>query len=60
MREFSYDPFPILGRENCTVGALRAKATHVDTAPRRGMGGVNPSKGDGKPVTSGDVVKLFA
>lgn len=60
MREFSYDPFSILGRENCTVEALRAKATHVDTSPRVGMGGNNPSKGDGLPVTSGDVAKLFS
>jgi|SRR5690554_3836374 len=60
MREFSFDPISKLGRENCTVGALRAQATHVDTAPRANLGGNNPSKGDGKPVTSGDVMKLFA
>lgn len=60
MREFGYDPFTLLGRENCTVGALRAKATHVDTAPRAGMGGHNPSKGDGKVVSAGEVAKLFA
>lgn len=62
MREFSYDPFSILGRENCTAGALRAKATHVDTTPRSGLGGFNPV-GDlrtGQPVTSGQVVKMFA
>src|SRR5690606_30877824 len=35
MREFSYDPFSILGRENCTDAALRAKSTHfrTDAAP---------------------------
>ncbi|EIK95778.1 amidohydrolase 2 [Pseudomonas sp. M47T1] len=60
MREFSYDPFAILGRENCTVGALRAQALHVDTAPRAGLGGANPARADGKPVTSGDVMKMFA
>ena len=41
MREFRYDPFSILGRENCTVGALRAQATHVDTQVVANMGGYN-------------------
>jgi len=60
MREFNFDPFSILGRENCTVGALRAKATHVNTKPLAGLGGHNPSNSDGKPVTSGEVIKLFS
>ncbi len=34
MRHFHYDPFSCFSREDCTVGALRATATHVDTAPR--------------------------
>ena len=47
------------GRENCTVGALRAKATHVDTAPVS-MAGLAPSGyTPGKVVTSGDIVGLF-
>jgi hypothetical protein len=33
MRIFSYDPFAHLPREQCTVGALRARATDVDTTP---------------------------
>ena len=33
MREFSYDPFSIRPREQCTVGALRAEAVGVDTEP---------------------------
>jgi hypothetical protein len=33
MRIFSYDPFSHLPREQCTVGALRARATDVDTTP---------------------------
>ncbi len=35
MRNFSYDPFAHLSREECTVGALRAraKASGVDTTP---------------------------
>jgi predicted TIM-barrel fold metal-dependent hydrolase len=33
MRAFSYDPFAHIPREQCTVGALRAQATDVDTTP---------------------------
>ena len=33
MRNFRYDPFSVIPREQCTVGALRAQATDVDTAP---------------------------
>ncbi|MCW8158395.1 amidohydrolase [Stutzerimonas xanthomarina] len=60
MREFGYDPFAVLKREECTVGALRAKATHVDVSPRENMGGFNPSNSEGRPVTNGEVMKLFA
>jgi len=44
MRLFHYDPFARIPREQCTVGALRALATDVDTSPR-------PS---GKPVVRPD------
>jgi predicted TIM-barrel fold metal-dependent hydrolase len=60
MREFSYDPFAILGRENCTVGALRAQAGHVSIEPALGMGGAAPERDPNKPVTSGDINKMFA
>jgi predicted TIM-barrel fold metal-dependent hydrolase len=60
MREFSYDPFALLGRENCTVGALRAKATHVSIEPALGMGGAAPVRDLSKPVTSGDINRMFA
>ncbi len=33
MRNFHYDPFAHIPREEATVGALRAKATDVDTTP---------------------------
>lgn len=33
MRNFSYDPFAHIPREQATVGALRALATDVDTTP---------------------------
>ncbi|HQD16003.1 MAG TPA: amidohydrolase family protein, partial [Ottowia sp.] len=60
MREFSYDPFAILGRENCTVGALRAQAGHVSIEPALGLGGAAPERDPNKPVTSGDINKMFA
>lgn len=59
MRVFKYDPFSILGRENCTVGALRAKAQHVDVTPISKGGGRPLEQNEIRPVTSGDVVKLF-
>jgi hypothetical protein len=34
MRSFRYDPFAHIPREQATVGALRARATDVDTSPR--------------------------
>lgn len=41
MTQFSYDPFTVLGgRENCTVGALRARAAGHDVSIRS----TNPSK----------------
>ena len=32
MRNFTYDPFQHIPREQCTVGALRAQATDVDVS----------------------------
>lgn len=65
MREYNYDPFSILGRENCTVGALRAKAQHVDVSPRANLGGLKAESMNAvgearRPVTSGDILKMFA
>jgi len=60
MRRFSYDPFTILGRENCTVGALRAQAKHVDTAPRSFGGGRPVEVNSTKRVTAEDVERMFA
>jgi len=34
MRHFRFDPFATRPREECTVSALRARATDVDVAPR--------------------------
>ena len=58
IREYSFDPLAILGRENCTVGALRAQATHVDTTPKA-TPGLKPGV-EGRVVTSGDVQSMFA
>ena len=33
MNHFKFDPFKHIPKEQCTVGALRAQATDVDTAP---------------------------
>jgi predicted TIM-barrel fold metal-dependent hydrolase len=55
-RFFGVDPIAALGRENCTVAALRARARGVDTAVRS-MGGKDARvQGDRtKPVTAKDV-----
>ena len=58
MKMYSFDPISVLGRENCTVSALRAQATHVDTNcyPTPGL---KPGQKD-RVVTSGDVNSMFA
>lgn len=58
MRTYNYDPFSVLPREQCTVGALRAQAEHVDLTPL--SFGNSQLLGDtSRPVTSGDIAKLF-
>lgn len=60
LRFFRHDTlFQHYGREELTVGALRARAAAkgVDTAPKS-SGGSRPSASD-KPVTSGDVMEMF-
>ena len=47
------------GREHCTVGALRARAAHIDTAPVSLEGYAPKGYRPGKVVTSGDIVGLF-
>ena len=59
MRAFSYDPLRLLGREACTVEALRNRAQHVDTRPMS-RGGLNPSNGTDRPVTSADIKKILS
>ena len=61
MRWYHYDPFSVLGgRDNCTVGALRARAEGVDTSTVA-LGGAAPlAAGERRVVTSGDIIPLFA
>ena len=58
-REFSFDPFSVRPPETCTVGALRALATHVSIEPALGLGGAAPEQVEGKPVTSGAIQAMF-
>jgi hypothetical protein len=45
MRHFSYDPFAVRRREQCTVGALRAQAADVDVRlMARSSAGSRPPK----------------
>jgi len=53
MRVFRYDPFATLPREQCSVGALRARAQHVDLTPIRGVGGRPPGLGKGRSRAHG-------
>jgi hypothetical protein len=53
MRAFQLRSFDLLGRERCTVDALRAQATNVDVTPMSGQGGIPPSRSN-EPVTMAD------
>jgi len=53
MKHFSYDPFAVLGgKENCTVGALRARAKGHDVSIRS----TNPSKVGGHATKATDLM----
>lgn len=58
MQAYHFDPISILGRENCTVGALREQAKDVDTTVKS-TPGYKPSN-TGGVVTSGDIARMFA
>ena len=60
MRHFRYDPFAHIAREECTVGALRSKAAHVDLTPLGGKGGKVPSDYAQGYATIGDIVNQMA
>lgn len=60
-RFFEVDPIAQLGRENCTVAALRAQATGVDTTVRSMEGKDARVTGDPtRPVTARDVWATMA
>jgi hypothetical protein len=59
-RHFQYDPFKHIPKEQCTVGALRAKAKGVDLTPRVGGGGKVPSDYAKGYATIGDIMKQMA
>jgi predicted TIM-barrel fold metal-dependent hydrolase len=61
IRFFRFDFWDHFKREEVTVGALRAKAkaAGVDTTPKS-SGGMSPlAEGEKRPVTSGDIMKMF-
>jgi tryptophan-rich sensory protein len=60
MRHFQYDPFSVIPREQCTVGALRAQAKGVNLSPMVGGGGKPPSDYAKGYVTIGDIMKQLA
>ena len=60
MRVYNFDPFRHVPRDQATVGALRAQARHVVTAPQSGAGDRPIPEGETRIVTSADVMKLFA
>ncbi len=57
MKWFNYDPFKHLPREQCTVGALREKGKHVDTALVSHGRGLAPSDYAKGYATIEDIVK---
>lgn len=62
MHWFRFDPFRHHSREELTVAALRAKAraAGVDTTPRSSGGDRPVEEGVKRPVTSGDLMRMFA
>jgi hypothetical protein len=60
MRHFRYDPFRHIPKEQATVGALRAKAKHVDVSAQAGKGGKKPSDYASGYCTIGDIMKQMA
>lgn len=58
MRFLKFDPFRHIDRADATVGALRARATHVDVAPKS-MGGRSPTRAMGA-LSTGDIRRFMA
>jgi predicted TIM-barrel fold metal-dependent hydrolase len=58
MKVYNFDPIAALGRQNCTVGALRKQAENVDISPQS-QAGLAPSERDGHIVEARDLLRLF-
>ena len=54
---FSYDPFTHIPKEACTVGALRAQATDVDTS-EKAVTGAQPRDPSEPPITILSIVEM--
>lgn len=61
LNRFDFDAFGAMGgRGNCTVGALRQRACHVDTRPVSYGGPAPLAPGEkARRVTSGDITRMF-
>jgi hypothetical protein len=59
LRHFRLDPFAHVPREQCRVGALRARARDVDLSVSS-KGGRAPAAARTKPVSAQDVVRQLA
>jgi len=59
MKLYQFDPFKHMTREESTVGALRAKAAHVDLSFLNSEGVIDTNKGGGVP-TMGEISKTIA
>ncbi len=60
LRHFQYDPFAHIPKQECSVGALRARAKDVDVSPRAVGGGKAPSDYESGFCTIGDIMKQMA
>jgi hypothetical protein len=57
MKLFTYDPFTHIPKEQCTVGALRAQATDVDTS-EKAVTGAQPRDPSEPPITIMSIVEM--
>ena len=57
MRFLKFDPFRHVTRPDATVGALRARAAHVDVTPKS-MGGASPTRAMGA-LSTGDIRRFM-
>jgi predicted TIM-barrel fold metal-dependent hydrolase len=60
MKIYQFDPFKHLKREECTVGALRAKAGHVDLSYLEAPAGIAAANEGGRVPTMGEMAKKLA